>query len=175
MNEIWKPVVGYEGFYDVSNLGRVRSLPRVVISRGGTRVSPGRILKDSCPQRNYHMVILFKHGLSKTIAVHRLVLIAFVGSPPNGHEAFHWNGHGKDNRLANLRWDTRKANRDDDVRLNVRKRGEQRAWAKLNIEKVKQLRERVASGESMNKVAITYGVHPGTIGKICRHEKWNHV
>ena len=107
-------------------MGRIKSFPRRVKTNRGHRVSPGKILKLSFPGVKYQTVFLYKEGVAKAFTVHTLVLRTFVGESPAGTEACHWNGEHQDNRLANLRWDTRKANRADDRRLGKpqRKRDE---------------------------------------------------
>lgn len=114
--EIWVPVVGYEGLYEVSDLGAVRSLSRRVgTSNGGWRLTPTKELRP-CLRSGYPSVVLFKEGKRKRVAVHRLVLETFVGPCPAGAEACHENGRRDDPRLVNLRWDTRRANQADRVR-----------------------------------------------------------
>lgn len=111
--EEWRPVVGYEGAYEVSNLGRVRSLPRVVM-RGANGPLPvrGRILKQVRSQEVYRQV-----GIGgRPRRVHHLVAEAFIGPRPPGLEICHNNGDGADNRASNLRYDTKSANELDRVR-----------------------------------------------------------
>lgn len=135
--EIWKAIVGWEGFYEVSNWGRVRSLDRVVPNgRGSVRRVPGRIMKPYKDRPKYpHMIIqLSRGGRSKEHAqfplVHKLVLEAFVGPRPPGLEACHNNGDGTDNRVSNLRWDTHKANMADQFKhgTNTPKKPKPRKW-----------------------------------------------
>lgn len=114
MTENWRPVPEYEGCYEVSDLGRVRSLGRPVNGRFGLWLHP-RMLKPVA-SNGYLAVTLRKHGRSHKIRIHRLVLLAFVGDPPLGFEACHENRDGTDNRLANLRWDTPSGNSFDKVR-----------------------------------------------------------
>jgi hypothetical protein len=102
MTEKWKPVVGYEGFYEVSDLGRVKALRR--LTRNG-RTRSERILIHGFTQGGYPKVDLSRDNTSHTKLVHRLVLEAFVG-PANGLHACHGNGVRVDNQLANLRWGT---------------------------------------------------------------------
>lgn len=112
--EEWRPVVGYEGAHEVSNLGRVRGVPRVIIrSNGVPQTIPGRILRPF-PSHTGHLRMRVTGG--KDVAVHRAVLLAFVGPPPEGYEACHINGNPADNRLENLRWGTRSDNLRDAVR-----------------------------------------------------------
>jgi len=108
-SETWKPVVGYEGSYEVSDQGRVRSLDRFVITRGGVRKrTKGKILRTSVMNMGYLQVSL---GRAKKVTVHRLVLEAFVGPAPEGSEACHYPDPDRSNSaLSNLRWRTRSDN-----------------------------------------------------------------
>lgn len=113
--ETWKAVVGFEGSYEVSNLGRVRSLDRTYmqVSRKGTlHAHPmrGRLLRPG-PMPGGHLSVAIGKGNSH--CVHELVLRAFLGPPPDGCEARHLNGDEKDNRFENLVWDTRGNNTRD--------------------------------------------------------------
>ena len=113
--EIWKDVPGYEGQYQVSDQGRVRSLDRVVICAGavkGTYPShkKGRLLCPG-PINSGHLSVVLGRGGTKL--VHQLVLRAFIGPPPDKHEVCHNNGNPADNRLENLRWGTRRENIKD--------------------------------------------------------------
>lgn len=118
-HEEWRPVVGYEGLYEVSNLGRVRSLDRHVAMRwpGHRQMIRGRIkrLHESAPT-GYLATGLARDGQKVTKRVHLLVLEAFVGPRPDGMEACHNNGDMHDNRASNLRWDTKRANAQDVLR-----------------------------------------------------------
>lgn len=109
MQEIWKPVVGYEGHYEVSDLGQVRSLDR--LDARGWRIS-GRILRPATDSKGYLQIGLWLDG-QKSFKVQRLVLAAFVGPCPDGREAAHGNGVRIDNRLVNLRWATQEENEAD--------------------------------------------------------------
>ena len=124
--EIWVPVVGYEGYYEVSSWGRVRSLDRVFIkSNGRKHTVRERIRAPHTDDWGRVSVGLTRSGESKTCRVHRLVLEAFVGPCPPGMVACHANDDASDNRLENLRWDTPRENNLDKVRNgndhNVRK------------------------------------------------------
>jgi len=124
-NELWRPTVGYEGSYEVSDHGRVRSIGRTVPHRKtGSRTLPTRILNQRMTSRRkgrehakrYLIVDLCSADHKKHIhKVHRLVLEAFVGPRPEGYVACHGNDDPTDNRLDNLRWDTRSANTYDAV------------------------------------------------------------
>lgn len=116
--EAWLPIVGYEGYYEVSDRGEVRSLSRTIVrSDGATRIKIGMIRRQFTNKKGYKLVTLLKNGEPKTRQVHRLVLEAFVGPCPEGMEACHGPGGPGDNRISNLRWDTQKENRRDIKRM----------------------------------------------------------
>lgn len=110
--EVWRPVVGAEGLYEVSNLGRVRGVDRV---DGQGRHWPGRI-RALGNTGKYKTVPLYIEGRQTPKIVHRLVLESFVGPCPDGMEACHNDGNPHNNRLDNLRWDTHTENMYDVVR-----------------------------------------------------------
>lgn len=110
--EEWRPIPGYEGIYEASNLGRVRGLDR--IDAAGRRWK-GRIRVQSTDAQGRKRVNLSRDGSKKLTQVHRLVMLAFVGAPPEGHEVCHNDGDPANNRLDNLRWDTKRANNLDAV------------------------------------------------------------
>lgn len=101
--EIWRPVVGFEGYYMVSNLGRIKSLHKRY---------EGLILKPYDEGHGYRMVDLCKNGIEKKCRVHRLVAMAFIPNPLNKREVDHINFIRHDNRVCNLRWATSKENQN---------------------------------------------------------------
>ena len=104
MEEIWKDVVGYEGLYQVSNHGRVKSLEHFVPSIGGAiRKSPSKILTN-CFDNNYYHVTLYKGGRKKIFLVHRLVAEAFIPNPNNLPQVNHKDGNKLNNNATNLEW-----------------------------------------------------------------------
>lgn len=116
MSESWAPVEGFEGYYEVSDAGRVRSLTRNVEGVDGrvTRIQ-GKILKPSRMQTGHMWLALYRDGLPSYRAVYHLVLRAFVGPAPVGAEGCHRNGDPSNNSVANLRWGTRSTNVLDSV------------------------------------------------------------
>ena len=118
MTEEWRAIPGWEGAYEVSDRGRVRSVERRTWcprGKGFWRKVPAKILSPAV-SRGYLRVTLQRSGRVESQAVHRLVLLAFVGPCPPGLEACHYDDDPANNALSNLRWDTRKANHADRTR-----------------------------------------------------------
>ncbi len=115
--EIWKDVPNYEGHYQVSNLGRVKSLSRKAFNGKSMHTLKGRILKGSSGKSNYLIVGLSKNGKRKTITIHQLVVMAFLNHKPNGYNGLivdHVNNIKTDNRLNNLQLVTARHNLSKD-------------------------------------------------------------
>lgn len=163
--EEWRPVKGFECFYQVSDQGQVRSLDR--IARNGREVH-GRILR---PGRNkgYLQVSLNVDGKGHNRAVHALVAEAFIGPRPLGLDVCHNNGKRDDNRAANLRYDTRKGNFADCVVHGTRQRGSKSHRAKLTEADVLEI---AASTATVSELASRYGVHKVTIRDIFAGRSW---
>lgn len=108
--ENWRTAVGWEGVYEVSDQGNVRSLDRTVVTRSGeVQHWKGRMRKISI-SGGYKQVSLYDHGRRKTVWVHNLVAEAFLGPRPPGLEVCHSDDDGTNATLANLRYDTHSAN-----------------------------------------------------------------
>ena len=118
-NEKWCAIPEYEGFYSVSNHGRIRSEVRSIRMGNGSALHPvgGRILKPAASRTGYLMVDLCRNGDRQRLLVHRLVLETFIGQAPEGLEGCHFDGDKTNNHLSNLRWDTRSANQEDVIRV----------------------------------------------------------
>lgn len=105
MDEVWKDVAGYEGLYQVSNLGRVRSLDRVVANRNGYAVKKGKIITPaSVSGKQYQKVSLWKDNKGKTYLVHRIIAEAFLPNPHSFAEVNHKDENPMNNNVDNLEW-----------------------------------------------------------------------
>lgn len=169
ITETWRPIPSHPD-YDVSDLGRVRRRLRNRANRGRVHVR-----KPKARSNGYLEVDLYADGRASYSLVHRLVLEAFVGPCPDGHEACHENGDKSDNRLANLRWDTRKANQHDRRRHGTHMEGEAHPMAKLGPTEVMRIREAFAGGAKSPTLAAEYGVHDAHIRSIVRGRTWKHL
>ncbi len=168
--EIWRDIPGYEGAYQVSSLGRVRSLPRMVpVFRDSGEVAyarpcPGMILRQAvCDRAGHVSVHLGKH--CRGIPVHQLVMLAFHGAPPPGMEAMHLNGNPRDNRPENLRYGTHSENMIDMYRIG-------KGNLKLTPEAVRQIRFGLYCGWSPRELAAVYGVSSSCIRNIMKGRRY---
>ena len=116
LEEEWRAIPGYEGFYEISSLGRARSVTRRVLTKGGkTRGVNSRILCQALNEDGYPVISVSvgTKQSQRTLAVHKLVLLAFRGLRPKGMESLHWDGNKENNRLSNLRYGSPLENWDD--------------------------------------------------------------
>jgi hypothetical protein len=109
--ELWKPVLGYVGRYEVSTLGRVRSLLR-----------GGRILKPRAQEEDYCFVALYNDGIRADVRVHRIVALAFIPNPENKPEVNHDDGDRQNNAISNLFWATSLENNQHAARTGLKPR-----------------------------------------------------
>ena len=107
--EIWKPVVGFEGLYEVSNMGRVKSIPR--------KNTKGGLLKQYVDRYGYFKDVLYERNKPHYFTVHRLVAVAFIDNPENKTTVDHIDCNRKNNHVENLRWTTAKENLEHSHKL----------------------------------------------------------
>lgn len=157
--EEWRPVVGFEGFYEVSDFGNVRS--RGVSIKPWINAGTG-----------YPMVDLKVYGKVKKLSVHRMVLFAFRGPPEEGKVCCHEDGNPRNNKLENLRWDTSAANAADLKRHGRALLGVKNHKTKLTAEKVLEIRERLRFGQTCAHISRVFKVTPEAINAIKLGKNW---
>jgi hypothetical protein len=170
------PVVGYEGLYEVSDRGRVWSLPRLVNGPHGLRRWPGRELKWCIRPDGYPSVNLCRDGKARHRFVHHLVLEAFNRPRPDGMEARHGPGGKLRPWITNLCWGTREDNVGPDrVRDGQSNRGARQWKSKLNPDLVREIRRRTAAGEEQKALATEFGMSTQGINDVVLGKNWAHV
>jgi hypothetical protein len=170
--EIWKPVIGFDGNYEVSDLGRVRSLERITKIPNGWRTFPSKVLKPIFAGTGYLVANLCVNGKKKQKHIHAMVLDAFVGPSPYGNQACHKNGIRSDARLDNLRWDTIKNNHADKMGHGTHLFGEAHGNAKLTNSQAAEIKYSI---ESRAAIASRFGISASTVKKIRIGKAWPHV
>lgn len=176
MKEIWKPVVGYEGLYEVSNLGRVKSLDRIVTVRrkDGTsfqRPHKGQMIRIQKCSNGYRHVPLCKDGRSLIARVHRVVAEAFIDNPEGLPEVNHIDEDKTNNRADNLEWCTHQYNNSYGTKPLF---GERNPMSKITADEVKEIRIRRASGEMLKDIAADYGISINHVCNIAQGKRWGH-
>lgn len=178
--EIWKDVKGYEGLYQVSNKGRVKSFPRQ-----GTHSNKINILRQNTKNsKHYCHCILTKNGKPKTVSVHRLVAIAFIPNPQNKEQVNHIDGNKENNCVYNLEWCTNQENMDHSYKMGLRDGILENLW-EINKRKIKQFDINgnfIKIWNSIKDAQNSLNICGQNIIKVCKKErntaggyKWEYV
>lgn len=171
--EEWRPVVSYEGWYEVSNRGRIK---RVGKTRGAT---PGRILGRYPCGWGYHVTRLSRNNdRGRLLPIHTLVAEAFIEPRPLGREVNHKDGNKTNNTPSNLEWATRSENNRHAIRTGLKKplirRGEQHGMAKLSgddVQTIRKLRGRL----TQKQLASRFHVSKNMVWLIQHRRNWTHI
>lgn len=154
--EVWKDIPGYEGRYQASNLGRIRSVNHEV-----TRVIKGRVLRPRIRKEGYPIVTLSGAGPKD---IHALVALAFHGPRKEGQQVRHLDGNPENNRADNLAYGTQSENERDKYRYGDKRN-------KLTVDDVREIRKLLAQGTMTNgEIGALFGVSDATISQIKRRE-----
>lgn len=176
--ERWKDIKGYEGYYQISDMGRVKSIERIIESGQHyltERKNKEIILKQSLSKCGYPQICLQKNGIKKTLTTHRLILNTFIGD--SDLECNHKDGNKQNNKLENLEWVTQSENEKHAYRTGLKsKRGEKNCFAKLTQKAVMDIRGKIKDKENTKKyrtiIADSYNVTERTISRIVNNENW---
>ena len=171
--EEWRPVVGYEGWYSVSNMGEVRRE-----CGGSSQTWPGRRCKQFISNVGYMRVGLCRNRITRKFSVHRLVATTFLGLCPDGMQVNHKNGRKTDNRADNLEWMTHTEN----IRhaIDVLKKqwwavGEAVGSAKLTANDVYAIRRMCDHHVAPKIIAARFNVSRGLVCLIGKRRIWKHL
>ena len=139
MHEVWRPVTGYNGRYEVSNLGEVRSLERTKRNNGGAQRIPSHVMRQSQNHKGYKIVHLSKDGANTWVMVHRIVALAFIPNPEGKPQVNHIDGDKNNNAANNLEWVTNAENMRHAV-----ENGLNNPWPMLRAAHSKESREKTS-------------------------------
>ena len=173
VQEEWRAVPGFDGWYDVSSLGRVRSWKkRNGRNDAAERLTTPRMLATGKSSKGYSSVTLHRNGRDIPFSVHRLVLTAFVGPRPRGNQCRHMDRCKANNALTNLRWGTGVENCDDKRRHGTSPDCQRNPAAKLTNQAVLEIRALLRSGVRVKTIAGRYGVTPEAIYLMRQGKTW---
>lgn len=166
MEEKWAPVKGYEGYYEVSNLGRIKSLKRFGVLKD-------RLLKPGVMSKGYLTVRLFIDGNATCLLLHRLIAIAFLPNPDNKLEVNHIDSNIRNCTLSNLEWCTRSENIKHSYSFGKNTQtGIRNSKCKLSEDDVHSIRK---SNKLNVEEARLHKVSAATISSIRRRKTWTHI
>lgn len=173
MQEVWKDILGYEGLYQISDLGNVKRIAR------GPHTQAGRILKQSLRGRGqykYWCVCLYKNGCKVVKQVHYMILESFVRPFNKDEVGRHLDGNRFDNRLCNLAHGTQQMNIADRDKHGNTVRGSKQWKARFNRADILKIRSLYESGKfNQPQLAKKFGVKASTIWCIINRKTWKHV
>lgn len=181
MKEIWKPIKGFEGYYEVSNQGNIKSIERTVSNSFGLkkdRTIKGVSIKPIFRGNWYVKVHLRKKGKRYCFFLHRILAQTFLPNPENKPEVNHKDGNKLNYNLDNLEWVTKSENKLHAIKTGLRTitKGEERTTAILNDGKVRTIRQLYNTGNYYyRELAEIYGVSGKTIESVVKFRKWKHV
>ena len=167
--ETWEDVIGFEGLYQVSDMGRVKSFYHDKVN--------GRLMQPSHDTKDYLIVTLYRDGKRQTMTVHRLVAERFLGPAPSPkHEINHKNGVKDDPRLDNLEWVTSAENHKHAAENGLKTHGKDHHSAKLTGQKATEIRSLYATGDyTMVGLGKMFGITKQAIWRVVHRETWQHV
>jgi len=176
--EIWKDVVGYEALYQVSNLGRVKSLSRYKKNGKYSHWTKEKLLAQGINSGGYCQVSLYSNGSHKTKTIHKLVATAFIPNPENKPWINHKNSIRKDNEETNIEWCTPTENNKhcyDKGRQKIHY-GEQHPGSKLTEDQVKEIRNKYSYYKyTMPMLSKEYSISIGSIQAILNNQTWKNL
>jgi hypothetical protein len=163
--EIWKDIENFEGYYQISNYGNIRSVERVVkhpVSKNNKIKSKQKSVFRK--KNSYIQVNLYKNSKVTGIVLHRLVAKAFIPNPENKPQVNHKNGNKLDNKVENLEWVTSKENIHHSIKTGLRKKrtGTYYSLTSKQLEEIHDLFGKI----QQKQIALKYNVSEATISKI---------
>lgn len=176
MQEVWLPIQGYEGIYEVSNLGRVKRVKHFVFHKNNTKhLLPEKMLKPTKRNYNtYYSVGLWMNNIDKRFTVHRLMAIHFIPNPENKPHINHIDGNKDNNSLSNLEWVTRSENLKHAMSLGVMrnqfKAGYESKLCKLTPDDVRGIKKMRKEGKTLREIGCVYGISGRHVSGIARGE-----
>jgi hypothetical protein len=183
--EVWKAIPDFPG-YEVSNQGRVRSFwaPVSGLKRRGNRMfiqdTPQKILSQYIDRDGYFKTSMRQNHVNKSIGVHRIVLLSFIGKCPEGNQCRHLDGNRANNNITNLTWGTAKQNQNDRF-LHGRghkitcPKGEAQWLSKIKSAEIHEIRYLRKNGYLLREIGKLYGISESNVSMIVNNITWQHI
>jgi hypothetical protein len=181
IQQIWKPIPGYEGIYEINNLGIIKSLDRYVKHcKGGKTFIKGKIVSISRHKQGHHVVRLWKENKTKLFCLYRLMAIVFIPNPENKKQVNHINGNRKSYPdLNNLEWVTASENMKhaytNGLTNGTFKKGFEHQFCKLKESDISLLFTMRFEGKSLKDMADFFNINPGHASKVLNDKKYEYL
>lgn len=175
--EIWKDIPNYEGYYQISSFGRVKSLERVIITNTKKKQVVKECIRKNVLIKGYCRVVFLNKQKRQNMPVHRLVAISFIENSLNKKYVNHIDGNKQNNNVSNLEWVTASENTTHSYRLglNYKTMTENHHSAKLKNRDIPNIIKLSKNGIKQTEIAIIYKVSPSVINSIIRGRNWKHI
>lgn len=173
--EEWRPVLEFSGLYEVSNMGRVRSLPKETQFGSNIKVWPSSLISVHTANSGYDCVVFSIKKRQRTRFIHRLVALAFLAVDADLPYVNHKNGNKRDNRAENLEWVTAKDNSRHALDMGLMPRGSKSYLAHLTEDDIPKILKLRSDGLSYKEIGCVFKVGWGTIRSIFTGRTWRHV
>lgn len=170
-NEIWKDIIGYEGLYQISNLGNIKTF-------NWRNTGKTAILKLCKNKNGYLGTALTKNGKLKSVEIHRLLALHFLPNTENKKQVNHINGIKADNNISNLEWLTQKENIQHAFKTGLNKglKGEKNGRCKLTNIQVIKIRQKYNTKEkTVMQLSNEYNMNWSTINDLVKNITWKHL
>lgn len=176
IREEWTQMEGFEGVFDMSNLGRIKSLERLSPYKHSFRKVKEKILTASVNRYNYYKYTLCYNKKYTNVLLHRMIAIHFIENPENKPEVNHIDGVTTNNDLWNLEWNTPKENIANAFKLGAMycRKGTRNNGSKMTEAQVLEIRE-LKGKMTYPEISKIYGIDVSTIGNIINRKSWNHI
>ena len=176
--EEWRDIPNFEGYYQASSLGNIRSVERTVVHKDGkVTVFRGKVLKQKINYKGYAVVYLSKNCKKYSSLVHRLVAFAFIKNPKDHPQINHINGAKEDNRIENLEWCTNQQNcaHAHEIGIVNGAKGERVGTSKLKRHEVLFIIDSYPNQFSAKEICALFNMHRGEPSVIRRGKSWKHM
>lgn len=171
--EEWRPIPGYEGYYEASNVGRIKSITHL---KKNKQVHHGQMRRYYITNAGYLCVDLYGQQGHKKATVHSLIALTYLGNPPNSYEVNHRDGNKLNNNINNLEYVTRSQNVKHAISHKLFKpnipKGSKHGMAKLTESQVRAIRQSILP---YHLLAIQYNISRSTIERVREHKGWLHI